>query len=196
MWKNRFSGLYAGVFKVGIAADKKEKAESPYKQRIYGYCKQRSHLVKRWLLCINECWLLWCGWQDLNLHAEALAPKASASANSATPAFVINSTQGLFYFKTLIKSSKILSYTLYWKKRRQDSLLRLSKGPPKITARPSCSYRKLLTAWSAGNFRLLRQQTLPSSATSGGRVCCPASSLRSGHRCKFQFIISNKKKRN
>ena len=29
---------------------------------------------------------IWCGWQDLNLHAEALDPKSSVSASFTTPA--------------------------------------------------------------------------------------------------------------
>ena len=33
---------------------------------------------------------IWCGWRDLNPHAEALDPKSSASASSATPAYLIN----------------------------------------------------------------------------------------------------------
>jgi hypothetical protein len=35
---------------------------------------------------------IWCGWRDLNPHAEALDPKSSASANSATPAHGNNKT--------------------------------------------------------------------------------------------------------
>jgi len=39
---------------------------------------------------------------------------------------------------------------------------------------PLSTYPKFITAWSAYELRPLRQQTLPVSATGGGRVCCPA----------------------
>ncbi len=31
---------------------------------------------------------IWCGWRDLNPHGRPLDPKSSASANSATPAYI------------------------------------------------------------------------------------------------------------
>ena len=47
-------------------------------------------------------WNFWCGWRDSNPHAKALAPKASASANSATPASKIILIQYLNIVKEII----------------------------------------------------------------------------------------------
>ena len=54
---------------------------------------------------------------------------------------------------------------------------------------PSCGAQKLRSAWSACNFRPLRQQTLPASATGGGRVCCPGNPSVAGSK---QNLITRK----
>ena len=47
---------------------------------------------------------------------------------------------------------------------------------------PSCGARNCLAAWSAAQFRPLRQRLLPLSATGGGRKRCPARSACLGFK--------------
>lgn len=54
---------------------------------------------------------------------------------------------------------------------------------------PSCGARNCFAAWSAAQFRPLRQPLLPLSATGGGRKRCPTRSA-----CLvFKIIYTNKK---
>lgn len=52
----------------------------------------------------------------------------------------------------------------------------------KLLRNPSCGARNCLAAWSAAQFRPLRQRLLPLSATGGGRKRCPARSACLGFK--------------
>ena len=54
---------------------------------------------------------------------------------------------------------------------------------------PSCGARNLLSAWSAGKIRPLRQQILLLSATGGGRLCRPALSSCLGYK-KYRHHVN------
>ena len=86
---------------------KREKAETPCKWRIYGFCKQKSHLVKRWLLCINECWLFWSEWQGSNLRPQH--PKCRALPTAPHPDLC--NYDIIPQFRLFVNQNKSLIYT-------------------------------------------------------------------------------------
>ena len=52
-------------------------------------------------------WCVWCGWQDLNLHALALEPKSSVSANFTTTA------KTYWYYQKWLNSARIIYVFLF-----------------------------------------------------------------------------------
>ena len=67
---------------------------------------------------------------------------------------------------------------------------------PTSSLRASCGDRNCLLAVRFTQFRPLRQQTLPVSATGGGRVCCPkqaSTCLHSGCRELKSFVTKIKR---
>ena len=59
--------------------------------------------------------MLWCGRQDSNLHAFALEPKSNESTNSTTPAYSVDSGEGIvdsYCLAVLIIAVNIFSNSL------------------------------------------------------------------------------------
>ena len=64
----------------------------------------------------------------------------------------------------------------------------------KLLRNPSCGARNCFAAWSAAQFRPLRQPLLPLSATGGGRKRCPARSASLGFFCTYQKSKASQKR--